>query len=190
MEIKASLKNLRMAPRKVRLVANMIKGLSVPQARAQLQFLVKKPAPFILRVLNSASANAKNNFSVKEEDLFIERILVDGGPMIKRWLPRAMGRASEIKKRTCSINIFLGTLAPSVQIKKKPISQPEVLKPAEVTPSPIEVRSAEAPEFSGQIRPKAVAPARPYGASDRAKKRHFARQPLSSLRRIFRRKSI
>ena len=179
-----------MAPRKVRLVANMIKGMNVSQARAQLQFLVKKPAPFILRLLNSAAANAKNNFNVKEEDLFVEKILVDSGPIIKRWLPRAMGRASEIKKRTCSVNIFLGALTPEAQMRKKPISQPEVLKPAEATPSPIEVRSEEAPEFSGGVKPRPVVPARPYGASDQAKKRHFARQPLSSLKRIFRRKSI
>ena len=69
MEIKASLNNLRMAPRKVRLVANLVKGKSAVEAKNQLRFLIKKPAPILLKILNSALANAKNSFNLKEENL-------------------------------------------------------------------------------------------------------------------------
>lgn len=188
MEIKASLNNLRISPRKVRLVTDLIKGMTVAQAKAQLGFLVKKPAPLILKLLNSAVANAKQNFDLKEENLYIQKILVEAGPTLKRWMPRAMGRATPILKRTSSIKLILGELEPTVK-KAKKVSKPEIVKPGEVLPEPEKKEEAVAPE---QALPKEKLPsvARPYGASTESKKRIFSRQTFGNIKKMFRRKSI
>jgi len=110
MEVKAQLNQLRMAPRKVRLVANLIKGLHVEDARVQLELMTKKSSDPMLKLLNSAVANAKNNHKLDEGTLFVSKVLVNGGPTIKRWFPRAMGRAFPIKKRTCSIVLVLSEM--------------------------------------------------------------------------------
>ena len=104
------MKNLRVSQRKTRLVADMIRGKDIDTARTQLQFSTKKTSEDILCLLNSAVANAKNNFRLDEEKLFVEKIVVEEGPTLKRWIPRAQGRASAIKKRTCSVIITLNEL--------------------------------------------------------------------------------
>jgi large subunit ribosomal protein L22 len=178
-----------MAPRKVRLVANMIKGLSVPQAKAQLQFLVKKPASLILKLVNSAAANAKQNLAVEEDNLMIDKVLVEAGPTMKRWLPRAMGRASAIHKRTCSIKLFLREIEASSRPKKAKVSRPEVVKEDEAWPAEAEKRQ-EKVVADKETKPKGVPPARPYGSSGQAKSRYFSRQTFGNIKKIFRRKSI
>jgi len=119
MEVKAQLNQLRMAPRKVRLVANLIKGLHVEDARVQLELMTKKSSDPMLKLLNSAVANAKNNNKLDESALFVSKVLVNGGPTIKRWFPRAMGRAFPIKKRTCSIILVLSELEAQEPKKSK-----------------------------------------------------------------------
>lgn len=188
MEIKATLNNLRVSPRKVRLVSNLVKGMSAQRAQAQLNFLTKKPAPVILKLLNSAIANAKNNFDIKEENLFIKGILVEGGPSLKRWLPRAMGRATPILKRTSSIKLVLGEFTPTAR-KSKKASKPEVVKPEEVL-SVNEQETQALEEVKKEDKAKAPAPAKPYGASGQAKKRSFSRQTFGNIKKVFRRKSI
>jgi large subunit ribosomal protein L22 len=188
MEIKASLNNLRMAPRKVRLVANLIKGMSVPQAKAQLSFLVKKPAPLILKLINSATANAKHNFEIEENNLAIEKILVESGSTFKRWLPRAMGRATPIRKRTCSIKLVLKTLAPIAEKKKKP-KKPQIVKPDEILPEAVG-QPEEKVEIETEAKPKGAPPVKPFGVSSQAKKKYFSRQTFGNIKKIFRRKSI
>ena len=103
----AKLNNLRIAPRKVRLVAGLIKGMSVEQAKQQFDFLPKKSAEPVLKLLMSAVANAKNNFKMEEADLFVETIFVDQGRVLKRWLPRAMGRVSPILKKSSHVTLIL-----------------------------------------------------------------------------------
>lgn len=110
MDVKAQLNQLRMAPRKVRLVANLIKGLHVEDAKIQLELLTKKSSEPLLKLLNSAIANAKNNHKLDGDDLVISKIVVNGGPTIKRWFPRAMGRAFPIKKRTCDVILTLSEI--------------------------------------------------------------------------------
>lgn len=110
MQVSAKLKNLRVSQRKTRLVADLVRGKDVATAKVQLQFSTKKTSENILCLLNSAIANAKNNFNLDENNLFIEKIVVEEGPTLKRWRPRAMGRASAIKKRTCSVILTLGEL--------------------------------------------------------------------------------
>ena len=107
MKVKASLKNLRMSPRKVRLVTRSIVGMNVAQALIQLQNLVKKTSNPLEKLLRSAIANAENNFGLDKDNLFVSNIQVGGGPSLKRWLPRAQGRATLILKRTCQIDLEL-----------------------------------------------------------------------------------
>jgi large subunit ribosomal protein L22 len=189
-EIKASLYNIRMSPRKVRLVANLIKKMPAAKAKAQLSFLIKKPAPFILKLLNSAVANAKHNFQLEEDNLRVGKIVVEAGATLKRWLPRAMGRASAIHKRTCSITLWLEEIKPTAKTKRKS-SRPEVLKEKEALPavSPGKTEEIEVDE-KGDRKVKEIAPAKPYGASSESKKRNFSRQTVGNLKKVFRRKSI
>lgn len=103
MQVEASLKNLRISPRKVRLLANLVKGMNVNEAKTQLKFSNKKSSEPLLKLLESAIADAQNNFKLKSDNLYISKLLVNSCPMLKRWKPRAMGRASAIRKRVSSI---------------------------------------------------------------------------------------
>lgn len=108
MEITAKLRYYRVSPRKVRLAADLIRGKKVPEAMIQLKFLKNKSAPIIAKLLRSAVSNAKNNFKIKEEkNLYIKKIAVDEGPTLKRYMPRARGRATMIRKRTSHITLVL-----------------------------------------------------------------------------------
>ncbi|OGF63324.1 50S ribosomal protein L22 [Candidatus Giovannonibacteria bacterium RIFCSPLOWO2_01_FULL_44_40] len=109
MEIKAHLKYFRMSPRKVRLAADVIKGKSAEEADAALSFLQKRAASALKKLLKSAVANAKHNFSVERENLFVKSIRVDQGPALKRFMPRARGIASPIRKRSSHIELILKT---------------------------------------------------------------------------------
>ena len=100
MVIVAKLRYLRIAPRKVRLVVDLIKGKAIEEAQTILNFTVKKATQPLVKLLNSAVANAKNNFQLEESNLYISRITVDEGPKYKRWRARARGIASEIQKKT------------------------------------------------------------------------------------------
>jgi len=107
MIVAAKLNYLRIAPRKVRLLADLVRGKSVGEARTVLRFTIKKGTQPLLKLLNSAAANAKNNLKLNEADLFISKIEVNEGPKYKRWRPRARGQAYEIQKKTSHINLFL-----------------------------------------------------------------------------------
>ncbi len=105
--MKAFLKNYRQSPRKVRLVADVIRGKRVSDAEMELRFLVKRSSLPILKLLQSAIANAEKNNGVKKESLFISDIRVDKGIVMKRSMPRAFGRASKINKRSSHITLIL-----------------------------------------------------------------------------------
>jgi len=107
MAIVAKLNYLRIAPRKARLVADLIRGKSTEEAQTILNFTIKKAALPFLKLLNSAIANAKNNFQLEKSNLYISRITVDEGPKYKRWRARARGRAAEILKRTSHLTLYL-----------------------------------------------------------------------------------
>lgn len=107
MDVKARAKFIRMSPRKVRLVVDLVRGLPVLEAKHQLQFLNKAASVPVLKLINSAAANAEHNFNLKVEDLVVKSITADGGPTIHRWKPRARGRASAIRKRTTHIAVVL-----------------------------------------------------------------------------------
>lgn len=107
MEVRAHLRYLRIAPRKVRLVINLIRGLSVEQATEQLTVLPKRSALPILKLLNSAIANAEHNFKLERKNLIVKSIIANEGPRLKRYQPRAFGRAAEILKRMTHVTIVL-----------------------------------------------------------------------------------
>lgn len=106
-KVTAKLNYLRIAPRKVRLVANAIKGLSINEAEAQLLFRARRSGKPLLNLLRSAIANAKNNYKLNPDKLMIKEIRVDQGPTIKRFLPRAMGRATPLQKKTSHVSLTL-----------------------------------------------------------------------------------
>ena len=106
MEVKAKLRFTRIAPRKARLVADMIRGKKSEEALNLLMFTPKAAARLIIKLLKSAIANA-NQKKVDVDRLFVKAITVDQGPTMKRFMPRAMGRATSIRKRTSHITIVL-----------------------------------------------------------------------------------
>jgi large subunit ribosomal protein L22 len=106
--MKANLKNYRQSPRKVRLVADLVRGKKVSQALLELKFLPKRATEVITKMISSAVANAEHNFKVSADDLFIKEITVDKGITLKRYRPRARGVAKRINKRTSNIAITLG----------------------------------------------------------------------------------
>jgi len=114
--ITASLKNYRQSPRKVRSVANLVRGKSVESALDTLNFLSKKAADPLYGLLLSAIANAKNNFNIEKEALVIKELRVDAGYILKRRMPRARGSAFPINKRTSHV---LLVLAPKEEKGKK-----------------------------------------------------------------------
>jgi len=103
----ASLKNYRQSPRKTRLVADLIKGQSVSHAYALLEHTPKRATDQIKKLLKSAVANAKQESSVHEKDLFVKEIRVDDGQTMKRYRPVSRGRAHPIRKRTSNISLVL-----------------------------------------------------------------------------------
>lgn len=105
--MKASLKNYRQSPRKVRLVADLVRGKSVEQALIELQYLPKRASDVMMKLISSATANAENNFKVKPETLIVKDISVDQGITLKRYRPRARGVAKRINKRTSNIKLSL-----------------------------------------------------------------------------------
>ena len=109
-EVKAQLKYLRISPKKVRLATGILKGLSFKEAQAQLKNLNKKSSGPLLKLLMSAVANAEHNYGLRKEDLYISKILVDPGPSLKRYRPRARGSVFPIFKRTSHVTIFLSPL--------------------------------------------------------------------------------
>lgn len=108
MDAKAVIRYVRMSPRKARIVANMIRGKDVDEAMAILRFQQRKAAKIMHKLLTSAIANAHTNHSLEVEGLVVKRVLVDGGPILKRWMPRAMGRANRMNRRTTHVTIFVG----------------------------------------------------------------------------------
>jgi large subunit ribosomal protein L22 len=115
--MKALLKNYHQSPRKVRLVADLIRGKSVPAARAALLYLPKKSSPAISKLLDSAIANARVAGN-SAENLFVKTITVNKGAVLRRARPFARGRSGTIRKTMSIVALELGTTASAVSVKK------------------------------------------------------------------------
>lgn len=185
MQYKFYLNNLRMAPRKTRLIADLIKKMPVLQAETQLQFNKRRASLPILKLLKSGVASAVHNFNMSPENLYIFNIFVDEGPMLKRFRPRAFGRAGAIHKKTSHITLILEEKVPTTKKAKKRVSKASAFTKV----------SADKSEGKEPIVPKYEAPkprrfgkvGAPTGASEEIK-------PMKKLggftRKIFRRKAI
>ena len=103
----ASVKYVRVAPRKAQIVVDLIRGKQVDEALAILQFTPKAASPVVEKLLNSAIANAENNLEMDRESLYVAEVYANQGPTLKRYWPRSHGRADQILKRTCHITIVL-----------------------------------------------------------------------------------
>lgn len=122
MEVKTQLRHLRMAPRKVRLVVNAVRGLSAEAAVTQLRFMKRLAAIPVRKLIESGIANAEQNNKVKREKLWIKSITVGDGLTLKRWKPRAMGRAVPIRKRASHVIVVLSDKAPTKVGKTKVVA--------------------------------------------------------------------
>jgi large subunit ribosomal protein L22 len=122
----AKLKSIRITPQKARRVIDMVRGMQVEEALAVLKFAPQGAAEPVRKLVASAAANArvtadKSNEALNDSELFIDKIFVDEGPTMKRFRPRAQGRASQILKRTSHITVVLNT--PEVPVTKAPTAK-------------------------------------------------------------------
>ncbi len=198
---KAKLNYLRLAPRKVRLVTKLISGMPADQAELHLKFLGKRAARPVLKLLRSATANAKSNYDLEKKDLLIKRALVNEGPTLKRWIPRAMGRATPIMKRTSHIEIGLEARL-GVAVKKVTSGEQEGKDTIQKDEKKNKKHQEEVKEQSDQqteippLKEKGydkqmskIKPERPYSTTPEAKKRFFSRQPFNKVKKDFKRKT-
>jgi len=118
MAYEVKLKHLHIAPRKVRLVADLVRGKKAEEAQTILNFAIKRASDPILKLLNSALSNAKDTKNVPASDLFISKITVDEGPAGKRVLPKSRGRGEIIKKKTSHVTLVLDVKREEVKEKK------------------------------------------------------------------------
>lgn len=107
MKARAKMNHVRQSPYKVRRVLDLVRGLPVEDAEVVLTHTQRRASDAILKCLRSAVANAEHNFALDREELFVAEAFADEGPTIKRWRPRARGRATRIRKRTCHITIVV-----------------------------------------------------------------------------------
>lgn len=116
-----------MAPRKVRLIVDLIRGMKATDAETRLGFVRRDAVIPVLKLLRSAMANAEHNFKLDRSTLFVKTITADGGATLKRFRPRAMGRAAPIRKRTTHINLVLSD---EPTVKKAKVAAKAVEAPA------------------------------------------------------------
>ncbi|MHB8894803.1 MAG: 50S ribosomal protein L22 [Candidatus Geothermincolia bacterium] len=151
MESKAVARYIRISPRKARLVVDTIRGRDLDEAQQILDFSDRAAARVVSKVLRSAAANAENNNGLSPDSLFVSRAFVDEGPTLKRFRPRAMGRATRINKRTCHITVILDEREPEkVSPKKRRIRKAATAARAAVTRSKAEQAEEEELEVKGE----------------------------------------
>jgi large subunit ribosomal protein L22 len=167
-QVKAQARYVRTGPRKAQLVVEQIRGRTVPEARTILAFTTRAAARDVRLVLDSAVANAEMNHGLSGDDMVVSGAFVGEGPTLKRWRPRARGRASRINKRTCHITVMLaqpgGGVLPVRKVAPVPTPTP--------TPEPVEEPQAEETEASPKAetaeKPKPKRAAKPKPKADAA----------------------
>ena len=145
MEANAKVKFIRMSPRKMRIVADLVRGLTVEKSLAQLKFINKKAAKPIEKLIESAAANAEHNLEIKQDNLYLKTITVDDGPTLDRWMPRAHGRATPIRKRTSHVEVILSEIKEGnkKEVKKQKIEAPIKLGSQPEKENKVEVDKSE-----------------------------------------------
>jgi large subunit ribosomal protein L22 len=156
--VRAHARSLRIAPRKMRLVTNLVKDMRYNDAMTQLSFTNKKGAKMLQKLLQSAAANAENNFSLNRDTLFIKELTCDMGPMLKRSFPRARGSAFMIRRKLSHVNVILEERAVKASKKKKAVVpkavKPDVKEKELPVTSPVEPEIVDMPEAPHTPEPK------------------------------------
>ncbi len=165
---KAQLRYLHVSPRKTRAVADVIRGLSVTEAEAQLMLMPRRAATPLLKLLRSAAANAKQTMKKDADALFVKEIRVDQGPKSTRWMPRARGAMSPIERKTSHISVTLGAF--------------EVSKPSRFTIRKPVKKASEAKK-KAKPKPETHEHEHAHDEKETTEKKGFAQ-------RIFRRKAV
>jgi large subunit ribosomal protein L22 len=177
MEIVSRLRYLKIAPRKVRLVADLIRGKKVERAQTVLNFTPKRASLPLMKLLNQALSNAKNNFQLDPVSLYISKITVDEGPKYKRWRARARGRADQIQKKTSHVILILDeTVKKAKKVKK---AKPEVVSEEKTLEKKTKLE-----------KPKKETKATKEKVRFRPEKEMAKPKTEKGLRRIFRRKAF
>lgn len=173
MEVRAHLRFLQIAPRKVRLVVDLVRGLPIDRAVAQLEHLPKRSAEPVLKLVKSAIANAEHNFKLNRADLYVKMIVANEGPRLKRYRPRAFGRAAVIQKKMTHITVVLADRANSPAPKSG-------AKPKEVTATPLDKSTVKAdaaiPKVPAPKKIKTTPPAETKERRRAAEDAHVARK--------------
>jgi len=194
MKVKATLKNLRMSPRKVRLVTDSIIGMDANVALVQLQHVVKKTSGVLEKLLLSALANAENNFGLDKDNMFVSSILVGEGARLKRWLPRAQGRATLILKRTCHIKLEIEERVEGKNKKSKQQLEKERAKREAEKAKILEedAKKLEKEEKEQQAAEKTTVEKTPVKKAELKKEKDIVKtgQDSGFLKKVFQRKSV
>ena len=178
MNIQAKLMYLHITPRKVRLIADLIRGKGVERAQVILNFANKRASEPMLKLLNSAVANAKNNFQIENiANLYISKILVNEGPKPKRWLPASRGRANEIRKRTSHIILELDEIEKKGAVAKKKTKAKKQEKPEKIS---AEEEAEQEKKTPLKVKERTIKPKFEKRKPERA----------AGLKRVFRRKAF
>lgn len=177
-EVKAFARYIHVSPRKLRLVANLVRQTPVDVALEQLRFSSKNAALPISKAINSAVANAVHNFNLNKDDLFVKAVTIDQGPVFKRYAPRAQGRAFIERKRTSHINVVLESRTRAKSKSRRSIFS---LRPASLTP---EVKKHDHSVEEGKVAAEKQAPKQPGKPDEKIKQ-----QKISLKRRLFNRKT-
>jgi large subunit ribosomal protein L22 len=182
-EVKAHARYIHVSPRKLRLVADLIRKARVDVALEQLRYSAKSAALPITKVLNSAVANAVHNHNWNREDLVVKAITVDGGPVMKRMFPRAQGSASVIRRRMSHINVILES-RPKTKSKKSKTMFQAITGPSKDKQADKEAKAEKDEAVEGKIE----------GKNDKARTapksgEKIKRQTNALKRRLFNRKS-
>ena len=170
MEIKASINDLRMSPRKVRLVIDLIRKMPVDAALAQLKFTNKLATDPVAKMIESAIANGVNTYGLDRNNLFIKEIRSDEGTTLKRWMPKAHGRATVIRKRGAHVKVVLGEIADSGKHEKKvvkteaPMKLEDLAKEAEKTSKTSKKKEADEEKTTVKAKTKTAAPEKGFAA--------------------------
>lgn len=195
MQVKAKAKFIRISPRKARLVADVIRGLGAQEATDKLALINKKAVTPIAKLLKSAIASAMHNHNLDASNLLVKAITVNDGPTYYRWMPRAFGRATQLRKRTSIIDIVLEEKIPSKEIKKtkKEEIKTELLD-KNISDEPKEIleveknKSIKTSSTDGQKEEK-VEMNRKGGFRDAQQQSEKSRKEKGAFKKMFRRKS-
>jgi large subunit ribosomal protein L22 len=172
MEIKASINDLRMSPRKVRLVIDLVRKMPVDKAISQLKFTNKKATEPIVKLIESAIANGVNTYGLDRSNLFIKEIRSDEGTTLKRWMPKAHGRATVIRKRGAHVKLVLGEIVDSGKHEKKvqkteaPVKLGDLAQEAEAKTSKVSKKKevGEKKAVNSKAKTKTAAPEKGFAS--------------------------